>query len=92
MIIQYFPSGINKKKIFSHFIKQTDFKEDILYHQVWVWLSVTSLIENVQLLTTQVGVSTYEWRIDGQCLLQSTAEAGRLIYPAHLGGHAHLWF
>ena len=38
-------------------LTQTTLKGD-LYHQVWVWLTVTSCFENVPLLTSQVGMST----------------------------------
>ena len=33
-------------------------KGDTLYHQVWVWLAVTSSFENRPLPTSQVGLST----------------------------------
>ena len=31
------------------------FKGDILYHQVWLWLAITSRFENLPLLPSQVG-------------------------------------
>ena len=37
-------------------------KGDLLNHQVWVWLAVTSRFENLPLLTSQVGVSTCQKR------------------------------
>ena len=36
--------------------KKIEIKDDII--QVWVWLAIKSRIENVPLLTSQVGVST----------------------------------
>ena len=43
---------------FAFFGFVSELKVTSFYHQVWVWLAVTSRLENRPLLTSQVGVST----------------------------------
>ena len=59
-------------------------KGDVLYRQVWVISRYKPFWKSSPFDIRSGRVHLDVWRIDEQRVLQSTGQAGRLIYPAHL--------